>query len=282
MEFDVIFSIGPACRPANYLAQNFLRLFSSPLDWQMMYGLDTVLTLFRTRFETFFVNIRDDTEGATAVLKNRIVTDVENHITSIHHFNIHKTLEEAQKDFYSAMLNRYRHLHSKIRSSRHVGLICNRSDTIDELTEFLLSFSAIYPGQQLTLINIRNDETAADLAESKYKINKKLTIIESIFNDTNEQRTWTGNEILWNRLLNDYRISNHPVITYINRAEFHNHKIVIYGAGEHGRACTSFLKNIMYQSTLLPLRTLTAILRLWTISLSVQSKILILFAMIVL
>ena len=57
LQFDYIFSLGPACRPAKYLSIFNLRKESAPLDWQMSYSLNTALCLFKNRFNNFFENI---------------------------------------------------------------------------------------------------------------------------------------------------------------------------------------------------------------------------------
>ena len=61
--FGVIFSIGSACKPAYQLKCNHLRPFAAPLDYQMEYSLRTVLHLFQTKFEDFFLNIEEDFGG---------------------------------------------------------------------------------------------------------------------------------------------------------------------------------------------------------------------------
>lgn len=61
--FGLIFSIGSACKPAYQLKCNNLRPFAAPLDYQMGYSLRTVLHLFQTKFEDFFLNIEEDFGG---------------------------------------------------------------------------------------------------------------------------------------------------------------------------------------------------------------------------
>ena len=85
-KYDMYISLGPDCRPAMHLKIHNLRTLASPLDYQMSYSLDTVLKLFQTGFEDFFVEIKEDLELSRTIEKRWIV-DIKNNIISIHHFD---------------------------------------------------------------------------------------------------------------------------------------------------------------------------------------------------
>lgn len=237
--YDLFLSIGPACRPASYLSSNHLRQFASPLDWQMSYSLDTVIQLFKTSFSSFFCDISEDTRPGAD--NNRRVIDKTNNIISIHHFDKNIPLEDCQKEFISKMHRRYVNLHSKLKASSSLMLLCNRKADIKELENFLLDFSGLYENLHITLMNIRNDCTMnnTDIYTRKYNISDKLKIIEHIFNDsidckTGEKYSWRGNEALWNFILRDYCIPDSKDIENTIKKLYERlqgNNIVIYGAG---------------------------------------------------
>lgn len=245
MDLDLIFSVGPACRPAYHLKQNFLRTFSCPLDWQMAYSLDTCLTLFQTGFQTFFTSIQEDSSRKGATGCRRII-DIQNSIISIHHFSSKYPLAEAQRLFRSTMLKRYYILHNTIMQSDTIGLICNRNDSIEKLSDFLLAFGNIYPNQKILLINIRDNQKLNSLMEHEYKINSQLSIREYTFSDKHpftkdqESNSWLGNTEYWNALLARYRIKKHPFIQYLQQNIHSTKVIIIYGAGNNCRRILTF------------------------------------------
>ena len=75
--YDLFMSVGIDCRPAIQLKRAGLRKKSFPLDWQMRYSLDTVIHLFQTKFEDFFVDIEEDIEREGSN-NNRWVVDTNN------------------------------------------------------------------------------------------------------------------------------------------------------------------------------------------------------------
>lgn len=246
MNLDLIFSIGPACRPAYHLKQNFLRFFSSPLDYQMEYSLDTVLHLFQTSFSDFFSEIKEDTSKKGAH-NNRRVIDVKNSIISLHHFDSAIPLPEAQKQFRDTMTKRFDILHNAIINSDTIGLICNRDESVNELSTFLKTFAQLYPNQHFILINVRHNEFIHTIQERVYPINKKLSIIDYEGYDAHpkdanyDSEFWIGNASLWNTILDEYFITSHPFIAQIQQWMKQDKKIIFYGAGVYCRKLLHFL-----------------------------------------
>lgn len=248
MNLDLIFSIGPACRPAYHLKMNFLRTFACPLDWQMNYSLDTCLELFQTKFQTFFEEIQEDRHRKGA-FNNRRIIDTLNSITSIHHFALNTPIAEAQAEFRSTMLKRYEQLHTVILKSRTVGMICNREDSLDDLSSFLLSFGQIYPNVNFILINIRSKDDAESISMNEYILNSQLIVREYSFCDNyedaeyGEKRAWIGNFNAWGQILQNYYITQHPFAHYVKNFISSNKSVHIYGAGVYCCRIINFLKN---------------------------------------
>lgn len=246
MKLDLIFSVGPACRPAYHLKTNYLRSFACPLDWQMDYSLDTCLHLFRTGFQTFFAQIREDTAKKGAH-DNRRIIDTSNSITSIHHFDSHITIQEAQKRFRSVMEKRYGQLHAAILNARSVGLICNRDEPLAALASFILSFGQIYPDTRFLLINIRNDRQADRISMSEHIIDHRISIREYSFHDecmdeeSMDGNAWIGNAGAWDHILADYCIAHHPLAERAQKAAAVQQPIHLYGAGTYCRKLIRFL-----------------------------------------
>lgn len=246
MRLDLIFSIGPACRPAYHLKQHFLRFFSSPLDYQMGYSLSTVLHLFQTSFSDFFSETEEDLTKNGAH-NNRRIIDTKNTIISLHHFDRDIPLSEAKDQFQSVMHKRFDTLHRAILDASTVGLICNRSETISELSSFLEAFGSLYPDQHFTLINIRNGPSASTVEKNEYLINHRLTILEytgcDVYppDDDYENFFWIGNPSLWHFVLKDLTLTNHPFVTQVSQWIDANKEILLYGAGLYCKKILTFL-----------------------------------------
>lgn len=233
--YDIYISVGGACRPAHHLLVNDLRNEAYPLDWMMAYSLDTVIHLFKTKFVDFFVDIEEDNIGGDS--KNRRIKDITNNIISIHHFLRDIEVEKAQKDFLQQMQKRFKRLDDKLEEAKSVVLICNRTDTIDQLSFFLKEFSALYPHLEIKLINIRNNEEMEvnSYNTKQYVLSDSLSIEEYHFNDTfnsitKEKADWRGNVGVWRDVLRNY--GNPFVFENIQSIKNENKAIVIYGAGK--------------------------------------------------
>lgn len=235
--YDLYMSVGNACRPAYHLALNDLRNEAYPLDWQMEYSLDTVIHLFKTKFSDFFVDIEEEAVEFEAAC--RPVKDVKNNIISIHHFPRNIELEKAQEEFVKRMKKRFERLDGELGGAKRVALICNRTDSLEELQAFLKKFWVLYPHLEIKLINIRNDEggEGSSYIAKEYEINDSLSIEEYIFNDTvnnitGETADWRGNIGIWRDILKNYcnKYKQHN-IEIIQNVKKENKTFVIYGAG---------------------------------------------------
>ena len=228
MKLDVVFSIGPACRPAYHLASNGFRKFAAPLDWQMGYSLETVLQLFKTGFYDFFVEIEEDDSYEGEMRK---VWDVRNKVCSIHHFSRDVDLKQNQEIFREKMRRRYERLDKKIKESSSIGLVCNRNLEIEQFKTFLLEFSQIYPQKKIILINIKNEDTKEKRIE-KYDVNENLEIHQYILFDEGESGThwWIGNSENWYWVLNHYELGYRKVLATLQPV-LNEKSLVVYGAG---------------------------------------------------
>lgn len=149
---DCIFSIGPACRPAQWLRKTHKRFQAAPFDWMMKYSLDTVNHCFKTKFADFFECAGDTGE---VIGEHRVVKDTKNGIVSMHHFSKHSSLENAKRDIRAKMINRGKKVDRILKNSRSIILIANRQrDSLDDFKRFIHNFSKIYPDRNITLVNI--------------------------------------------------------------------------------------------------------------------------------
>ena len=207
-KYDYLFSIGQACRPAHNIERFGLRQNASPLDWMMGDDLSTVIHLFKTGVEDFFLNVKEIPEEKG--IHNKYVVDTKNGIISIHHFANQKNLEIEQQSFRKTMLNRYAKVRNFINSSKHVGIICNRDSSLKELEDFLINFSNLFSNIEFTIINIK-DTPVNDINHEEIVINSKLSIIQYTFNDTNcdgpDKNTnpnyWIGNQKNWDKVFSN-------------------------------------------------------------------------------
>jgi len=201
-DFDIIFSIGTACRPARYLKNHELRICANPLDWMMSYSLDTVIHLYKTDFKDFFIHFSADK------IKPNWFIDMNNKITSIHY----KEIGLDAQGFNRKMRNRFKKAHEKLKKANKICFICNRNENVEIFSNFLNEMSQIYSGK-ITLINIRNNNSIDNhqpiIKHYKKDISDRLMLIEYEFNDIhkngNDKTTnadfWLGNEDLWNSII---------------------------------------------------------------------------------
>lgn len=152
---DCIFSVGSACRPAQWLRKTHKRFQASPFDWMMKYSLDTVNHCFKTKFSDFFQSAAPTGE---TIGSSRVVRDNKNGIVSMHHFSKYISLEDAKKDVRAMMIRRGKKVDRILRNSNTILLICNRQkDSLGDFKRFIRNFSKMYPGRNITLINIHSD-----------------------------------------------------------------------------------------------------------------------------
>lgn len=232
--YDLYISMGYMCRTAYYLKMHDLRIESYPLDWMYGYSLDTVIHLFKTKFEDFFAEIEDESSDWDGHCRK--VRDTKNNIVSIHHFPWDKEAMQMQKEFLEKMKRRFKSMDDKLSKAKRVVLLSNREDSIDKLQYILKEFSNIYPHLEIKLINIRNNEEMdTDSCDKKtYVVNEKLSIEEYSFNDAydtyiQEKAVWRGNADAWRGVLKNYYNDNRLEIMQKLKTE---KNLVIYGAGE--------------------------------------------------
>ena len=172
---DCAFSIGPACRPAQWLRKTKKRFQSSPLDWMMRYSLDTALHFFENKFSDFFEDVEDTGEYSD---DQRMVRDKKNGIVSMHHFNKKLSLGDAKSEVRNMMLRRAKEVDNILQNSDSIVLLCNRQkDSLSELKKFIQGFSKLYPEKNITLMNVRsgggNDPTRETVYSGKAATKKK-------------------------------------------------------------------------------------------------------------
>lgn len=218
-EFDIVFSLGPCCRPAYYLQLCGLRTFAYPLDWQGC-SIESALHLYETNFEDFFIQYKDLSKlKKDCTLEGlRYVVDVKNNIKSMHHIKNNIPLDEAVSEFKEIMIKRYNRLNGNLNNASSILIVSNYNKKLSTLSEFLIRFSKIYKNKKITLINIHSRKNGKN--RYVHKINENLSIIEYFFNDINKdgedpkynKNFWLGNEEKWIEIINSYSFSKQPNI----------------------------------------------------------------------
>ncbi len=205
---DFLISIGESCRPAGNLYYEGLRFFSSPLDWMMDYSLDTALHLFRTGFIDFFEQYELDVDNPISDTGNLKVHDTKNIITSIHDFPKEEPLDSSYPEFKEKMHRRVKRLESKLMDAKSIVLLSGRNDSVEELTDFLMSFSSIYSHLTIRLVNIRDTKDMPyDTFEERIILkDNNLSYIEYAVNDSGKGLQWRGNKDMWSVILSKYSV----------------------------------------------------------------------------
>ncbi len=213
---DCVFSVGSWCICADSLQRNGLRKTASPLDWMRKYSLDTVATLFETKFKDFFKNAKVTKKRNDC--NNRTLYDTKNHIESIHYIPTDAPFDEEYQLFIETMQNRAAKVDNIISSSKSALLINCREDndgndknsTDRELKKFSQRFSKIYPNlEKIYLIDVHNDKNKKIRKRIVYN-DKKIKIIQYKFkniDNKNFQPNWRGNQKAWNKIMKSIHLT---------------------------------------------------------------------------
>ena len=220
--FDIILSVGGACRPAYYLRKHDLRFCANPLDWMMSYSLDTVIHLYKTKFNDFFVDFVEDKQKS---LENNCswYIDNKNNIISMHYTG----LESNNSLFRDIMKDRFKKINSTLLSANKICFISNRMESIDVYKKFLEKMAEIYSGN-ITYINIRDKKdiiTTPPIKHYKEKMSEKLNLIEYEFNDIHPKGgdlkinndAWIGNYAIWDNIMKGISIKKIGFLSYLLR-----------------------------------------------------------------
>lgn len=204
-----VFSVGEACRPANYLKKYGLRFQSSPLDWMFDYTLEIAAHLFETKFQDFFEEIEEIPNKFKDV--NRYVRDVKNGIMSIHHFNRFNSLKDEHIKFRSLMLERARKLDEIFRISNSIGFISNRkNESVEDIISFLKEFSDLYSDKFLVFFLV-SDEKIEGITQSIVFEDKNSVIVKFSFSDVKPENEEFvdyagGNPYSWEKVANCFKL----------------------------------------------------------------------------
>jgi len=218
--FDIILSVGDACRPANYLKKHNLRFYANPLDWMMSYSLDTVIHLYETKFNDFFVDFVEDKQKSLEKNCSWYI-DNKNNIISMHYTD----LESNNRLFRDKMKDRFEKINSILLNANKICFISNRAESIDVCKKFLEKMAEMYSGN-ITYINIKDNKDmsiASPIKRYEEKISDKLNIIEYEFNDIHPQggdlktnrAAWTGNYVIWDNIMKEIAIKKMRVLSYL-------------------------------------------------------------------
>jgi hypothetical protein len=180
--FDIILSVGIACRPAHYLKKHNLRICANPLDWMMSYSLDTVIHLYKTKFNDFFVNFVEDKQKSSEYNCLWYI-DNKNNIISMHY----NDLESDNKMFRDKMATRFKKINSILSDANKICFISNRSENID---------------------------TSCPIKRYGERMSNKLELIEYEFNDIHPQggnlkinaSAWLGNYAIWDNIMKEMSV----------------------------------------------------------------------------
>ena len=201
---DLCISIGPACQPAQYLRAHHLSRHSYPLDWMMVYSLDTAFDLFQNRFDSFFKNVIDS--GETVGDMRRVICQKYG-IQDIHFFPISQSVEDAKQHYNEMMGKRIDRLFSEIEQYSRILLICSRSNSQLELIGFAERFQSLFPNKNVALLNIRN--APEESTTIRYGSSPHVIFLEEQFVDEHpngKQREnpdyWLGNVAKWDNIMN--------------------------------------------------------------------------------
>jgi hypothetical protein len=203
LSFDIILSVGISCKVAYYLKKHGLRFCANPLDWMMSYSLDTVIHLYKTNFNDFFVEFSKDKQKSLEYNCHWFI-DTKNNIVSQHYAD----LEKDNEAFREKIKSRFERLNQILIKAKRICFISCRNDNINILRNFLKRMGEMYYGE-IIYINIRNYKESVSPIKHQKEISEKLTLVEYKFNDIHPKGdnlktngdAWIGNYIIWDKIM---------------------------------------------------------------------------------
>ena len=210
IEANLFIPIGNACRPAHWLRERKLRKMSFPFDWMMCFNFNIVLDTLKNGTDAWFDNYEED---VNVNKKDRVVKDIDTGMVAMHDFHKNAPINEQLKDFKNKYKKRCNYLVKSIEKVKNICFVCNRSESIEEIKDFLIEFSKLYKDKNITLVNIRHNENNKMIYE--YSISQNIKIYDVNDNDINENgsnpvvnpKFWVGNKQLWNGICDKLVIS---------------------------------------------------------------------------
>ena len=208
--YDMCFSIGPACRPSYYIRNYGYRKCAYPMDW-MMCSIDGTLNLYKKKFKNFFMDYTDISDSFPCQKGRKCLLDNLYGIKDMHHFSSDFDIESQLNNYRATMQRRYNRFESDIREATSVLIMSNYTEDFEKLKCFIVDFSIIYPNKKIKLVNVHTVDQPV-FKKITHKINDLLSIDEYFFNDTNKYGDdpatnpafWIGNEEMWLNIIQEY------------------------------------------------------------------------------
>jgi hypothetical protein len=175
----------------------------------MSYSLDTVIHLYKSKFNDFFSEFAED-EQKSLEYRCRWFTDTKNSIVSQHYAG----LEKDNGAFRKKMKKRFERLDRVLANAKRICFLSCRNDNISILRNFLKRMGEMYCGE-ITYINIRHGKEQESPIKYREEISEKLILIEYKFNDIHPKgdnlktngEAWTGNYIIWDSIVEKMSIN---------------------------------------------------------------------------
>lgn len=228
--YEVVCSLGERCMVAHQLRLNNLCMFSNPFDWLVSGDLQAVIDILLTKGKNFFreENISvADREG-----ENLMVTDLYNHLISIHDFPKDIPFDMEYDRFIEKYIRRMLRLLQLINEKDSVLFV--RTNVASDEIETLFSLQQLNKNTAMDYLIINTVDTdCVRQIPSKYE---NVYIYEISKVPDVSMTPWMGNHKHWKEVLSQFSL-----IGYKNnwldslRAGVKNKTLVIWGAGSAGR-----------------------------------------------
>ena len=210
-ELDFYVNIGPNCQVTYWMKKCDLYTCATPLDWQLMKRWESVIRLFQTGFVDFFTDLEESTTKIPPKESpHRFIYDNKNHIYCMHHFLKSESVEEAKGAFLRVMRVRYARMKNHLSKAEKIGLIGIWPVEQEQLCCFLKQFAEIYPGKEITLINVHDVSGTEGVRRIYTEVAPGLYLDEYFFDDhiVGSGEDWIGNETGWRKALGGYCLSD--------------------------------------------------------------------------
>lgn len=205
IKVDFVMSVGTACRCAQALRRNGLRVQSSPFDWMMAYDITVISHFFLNGLDDFFLDKQDLKHDISG---KRMVKDIKTGMISMHDFPVSEEIDNFYPVFIEKMKIRMEKIKSKIERSRDICFVnYGRPDERRSINSFLHSMHELYPHLYIHFLNIENRDCFGISIREEY-ISDFCHIRQCFFRDVHKDgdgdrnpNAWIGNEQCWDEVL---------------------------------------------------------------------------------
>jgi hypothetical protein len=160
LEADYFFTVGPHCRAAGELRENYLKRTRFPLDWQV-FSADALIHCMETGFSDYFLEVVEEPFQGEPPQLFYFARDVRNDILSMHDITLRVLLEDAVPAFHNITVKRWNTFCSMMTDNKSVILFGAYPEP-EDAQKILRAFQKHFPNIAFHMVNVSHRENCPE------------------------------------------------------------------------------------------------------------------------